>query len=51
MPLPKDPIALTITYRDEQMAGILLSHPVELADQDNITILSLGDGATRVSPI
>ncbi|KAG2335279.1 hypothetical protein BDR05DRAFT_954197, partial [Suillus weaverae] len=48
MPLPTNPIALTLTFRDEAMAGVLLSHPVDILEQDNITMLSLGDGATKI---
>jgi hypothetical protein len=53
MPLPTDPIALNITFRNETMADPLLRYPVELEEQDNMTMFSLGDGddTTKVSPI
>ncbi|KAG2029763.1 hypothetical protein BDR03DRAFT_1017979 [Suillus americanus] len=48
MPLPKDPIALTMTARNESMADVLLTYPVEFVDEDNVTMLSLGDGKTKI---
>ncbi|KAG2107605.1 hypothetical protein DEU56DRAFT_920566 [Suillus clintonianus] len=49
MPLPKDPIALTMNARNESMADVLLTYPLEMADEDNVTTLSLGDGETKTS--
>ncbi|KAG1808897.1 uncharacterized protein BJ212DRAFT_1302798 [Suillus subaureus] len=48
MPPPKDPIALTMTTHNESMADVLLTYLVEMADEDNVTMLSLGNGKTKI---